>query len=576
VSPRITRRSPPGGEALPGTAHPVLERVYRARGIEDPTQLDTSLGRLLPFHSLSGIAEASAVLLQALQQRSRVLVVGDFDADGATASALCMLGLRALGFAELGFLVPNRFDFGYGLSPEIVAVAQEEAPDLLITVDNGISSVEGVRAARDAGMQVVVTDHHLPGAELPDASAIVNPNLPGCGFPSKSLAGVGVMFYVLAALRAELVARGHFANAQAAPNLAAYLDLVALGTVADVVPLDANNRILVEQGLRRIRAGRCRPGISALLEVARRDPRRAVASDLGFAAAPRLNAAGRLTDMSLGIECLLEEDPDLARDMAMELDALNRERRDIEAKMQREAAAVVEGLDLGEGALPYGLCVYRPDWHQGVVGIVAARIRERYHRPTIAFAHDSEQILKGSARSVPGLHIRDALDAVAVAHPGLILKFGGHAMAAGLSLRADALPRFQQAFDALLREWLDAGDLEGVLLSDGALDAADLQPDTALTLARALRAGGPWGQGFPEPVFDGRFKVLARKVVGERHLRLTLQPEQGGAPLPGIAFNCDEEGWPLRLDQVHLAFRLDVNEYRAVESAQIVVEAVDE
>ena len=569
MTARVLRRRQVASALNAPELHPVLQRVYGGRGVDNPLALDTSLSGLLPFQDLKGIDDAVAVLCGALVNDAHVLVIGDFDADGATASALAMLGLNALGFRSLGYLVPNRFEFGYGLTPEIVAVAKEHQPQVLITVDNGISSVEGVAAARAEGMQVVVTDHHLAGDVLPDASAIVNPNQPGCQFGSKSLAGVGVMFYVLAALRARLLQQDWFAaRGSKPPNLAQYLDLVALGTVADVVPLDRNNRILVEQGLRRIRAGACRAGITALLEVARRAPARTVASDLGFAAGPRLNAAGRLTDMSLGIECLLEDTADRAREMALELDALNRERRDIEAEMQREALAYVSSINAA--SLPHGLCVFEEHWHQGVVGIVAARVRERFHRPVIAFARDRDGSLKGSARSIAGLHIRDVLDAIASREPGLISRFGGHAMAAGLSIEADNLARFRSAFNALLAQQLDEDALTGVVVSDGTLAA----PDLDLPLARAIRSGGPWGQGFPEPIFDGEFEVVSRRVVGERHLKLTLRPVNDDTVLDGIAFNTADDDWPPAMTRVHIAYRLDVNEFRSLEKAQLVVEAL--
>jgi single-stranded-DNA-specific exonuclease len=568
MSRSIERRLSGADEpALSAALHPVLDRLYRTRGLRSVSELDTSLKALAPASSLRGIDDAVELLVQALSAQQRVLIVGDFDADGATATTLAVLGLRAMGFAEVDFLVPNRFEFGYGLTPEIVAVAAAQAPHLLITVDNGISSIDGVAAARAAGIQVLVTDHHLPARQLPDACAIVNPNQHGCQFPSKNLAGVGVMFYVLAALRSRLRADGHFERAaRPEPNVAQWLDLVALGTVADVVALDQNNRILVEQGLRRIRAGQCRPGISALLRAGRRDPRRCVASDLGFAAAPRLNAAGRLTDMRAGIECLLNDDAAECARLADQLDALNRERRDIEAAMQREALASMQGVLDGIDELPYGVCLFQEHWHQGVVGIVASRVRERVHRPVIAFARESAGRLKGSARSIPGLHIRDALDALATANPGLLLKFGGHAMAAGLSLADVDLPTFASAFDAQLRQLLAPGDLDDVLRTDGQLAEHEIDLD----LARVLRAGGPWGQAFPEPLFDGEFEVLSRRVVGERHLKLSLR--NAAAAIDAIAFNITDEDWPAGARNIRAAYRLDVNDYRSRESAQLIIE----
>ncbi len=569
MSRRIQRRVPVDGPRLGADLHPVLERVLRSRGVAAAGDLDMSLAGLAPYHDLAGLEPAVDLLRAAIDADRRVLVVGDFDADGATATALALLGLRALGLARVDYLVPNRFEYGYGLTPEIVAVARTREPDLLVTVDNGISSVDGVAAARAAGMQVLITDHHLPGARLPAADAIVNPNRPDCAFPSKCLAGVGVMFYLLAALRARLRDDGAFERAGIeAPNVARWLDLVALGTVADVVPLDRNNRILVEQGLRRIRAGRCRPGIAALLAAGRRDPRRCVAADLAFAAAPRLNAAGRLTDMSVGIECLLDEDPAGCARRAQALDALNRERREIESDMHDDAVAWLESAVADEADLPFGLCLFQEHWHQGVVGIVASRVKERVHRPVIAFAREDDETLKGSARSIPGLHVRDTLDAVAAHHPGLLLKFGGHAMAAGLSIRATDLERFRAAFDAELRRLLAGADLDDVLHTDGPLSPEELD----LPLARALRDAGPWGQAFPEPLFDGEFQVLSRRVVGERHLKLKLRSAEDAAPLDAIAFNVTDESWPSGAARIRAAYRLDVNEWQGTESAQLVVE----
>ena len=562
---RIEARPLPAQLPDLGNLPPLLTRLYAARGVRSAEELDKGLARLIPYQRLKGIEAAVELLVQALQRRSRILIVGDFDADGATASAVGVLGLRMLGAAHVDYLVPNRFEFGYGLTPEIVAVACERRPDLLITVDNGISSVEGVAAARAAGMQVLVTDHHLPGPELPAADAIVNPNQPGCEFPSKALAGVGVIFYVLLALRARLRELGWFA-ARAEPNLAELLDLVALGSVADVVPLDANNRILVSQGLARIRKGFARPGLKAVLEVAGKQAARISSSDLGFILGPRLNAAGRLDDMSLGIECLLCEDEALARDMAAQLDQLNQDRKAIEQGMQREALAQFKDLPLDD--MPFGLCLFEADWHQGVIGILASRLKERYHRPTIAFADAGEGVLKGSARSIPGLHIRDALDAVAARHPGLISKFGGHAMAAGLSLPQAHFGAFAAAFDAEVRRQLCAEDLTGRLLSDGQLGAEEFH----LELARALRHAGPWGQHFPEPLFHGVFQLVQQRLVGERHLKMTIKSECGSVQLDAIAFNVDRELWPNpQVRWAEFAYRLDLNEFRGQESVQLLV-----
>jgi len=563
---RIEARPLPTNLPDLGDLPPLLTRLYAARGVQSATELDKGLARLLPYQQLKGIAAAVDLLVVAMEQQQRILIVGDFDADGATASSVGLLGLRMLGAAHVDYLVPNRFEYGYGLTPEIVAVALQRQPDLLITVDNGISSVDGVAAANAAGLPVLVTDHHLPGAELPAAAAIVNPNQPGCTFPSKALAGVGVIFYVLLALRARLRELGWFTAQRPEPNLAELLDLVALGTVADVVPLDANNRILVHQGLARIRAGRARAGLKAVLEVAGREAQRISSTDLGFILGPRLNAAGRLDDMSLGIECLICEDPVLARDMASQLDQLNQDRKAIEQGMQREALARLKDLALDD--LPFGLCLFEPDWHQGVIGILAARLKERYHRPAIAFADAGGGLLKGSARSVEGLHIRDALDAVAAANPGLISKFGGHAMAAGLSLPQENFTAFAAAFAAEVSRQLCAEDLTGRLLSDGQLAAGEFN----LALAQALRQAGPWGQHFPEPLFEGRFEIIQQRLVGEKHLKLLLRTECATQTLDAIAFNIDRELWPNpNVKQVELAYKLDVNEFRGRESVQLLI-----
>ncbi|THG86118.1 single-stranded-DNA-specific exonuclease RecJ [Pseudomonas sp. A-1] len=568
---RIVPRSLPSVLPDLGDLPPLLTRLYAARGVQSAAELDKALARLIPYRELLGIDAAVELLVAALEQRQRIVIVGDFDADGATASSVGVLALRMLGAAHVDYLVPNRFEYGYGLTPEIVAVALEKRPELLITVDNGISSIDGVAAAKAAGLAVLVTDHHLPGHELPAADAIVNPNQPGCSFPSKALAGVGVIFYVLLALRARLRELDWFARAGIAePNLAELLDLVALGSVADVVPLDANNRILVHQGLARIRAGRARPGLRALLEVAGRDHRRITSTDLGFILGPRLNAAGRLDDMSLGIECLLCEDEALARDMAQQLDQLNHDRKAIEQGMQREALAQLKDLKVEE--LPFGLCLFDADWHQGVIGILASRLKERYHRPTIAFADAGDGVLKGSARSIPGFHIRDALDAVAARHPGLISKFGGHAMAAGLSLPQENFGAFAAAFDAEARRQLVEDDLAGRLLTDGSLSAEEF----CLDLAQQLRHAGPWGQHFPEPLFHGVFEIVQQRIVGERHLKLVLKSECGRAQLDAIAFNIDRELWPNpNVRWAEVAYKLDVNEYRGQESVQLLVAHIE-
>lgn len=566
---RIESRPLP--ETLPflGEMPTLLTRLYAARGVQSQAELDKSLARLIPYQQLKGIDAAVDLLVVALEQRQRILIVGDFDADGATASTVGMLGLRLLGAAHVDYLVPNRFEYGYGLTPEIVEVALTRKPQLLITVDNGISSVEGVAAAKKAGLSVLVTDHHLPGNELPAADAIVNPNQPGCEFPSKALAGVGVIFYVLIALRARLNSLGWYQNSKA-PNIAELLDLVALGSVADVVPLDANNRILVHQGLERIRAGRARPGLKAILEVAKRDHSRITSTDLGFILGPRLNAAGRLDDMSLGIECLLTDDANAAREMAVQLDEMNQDRKSIEQGMQREALAQLKELPVD--SLPFGLCLFDPEWHQGVIGILASRLKERYFRPTFAFADAGDGLLKGSGRSVPGFHIRDALSVVAAQHPDLIAKYGGHAMAAGLTLPAANFEVFSKAFDEEVRRQLCEEDLTGRLLSDGSLAVEEFH----LELARALRNAGPWGQHFPEPLFHGVFQLVEQRVVGERHLKVVLKTECGSVKLDGIAFGIDREVWPNpTIRWVELAYKLDLNEFRGNETVQLMIAHIE-
>ena len=549
--------------------HPVLQRIYAGRGIVHPAQLGLALQKLLPVSSLDAV-DAAAELLDTHRQRGGlVLVIGDFDADGATSTAVIVRALRAWGFPQVDFLVPNRFKFGYGLTPEIVALAQQREPALIVTVDNGISSNAGVAAARAAGIDVLITDHHLPGALLPQANVIVNPNVTGSTFPSRALAGVGVAFYCLVALRRRLEQSGCLPAA--AMPVADLLDLVALGTVADVAPFDANNRILVAQGLLRIRAGRCVPGITALLEIARRDRGSLVAGDLGFAVAPRLNAAGRLTDMSIGIRCLLADDPAEARALALELDALNTERRSIEARMQAEARAAVRSLrDHGSGVQRAGVCLFDPGWHQGVVGLVASRVKERLRRPVIAFAPAEDSTLRGSARSIPGVHIRDVLDAIAARDGALIHRFGGHAMAAGLTLPMSSLDPFARAFDAECARALQQRGSPDVILTDGELS----DPEIALPTAQALREGGPWGPGFPEPLFDGLFRIESARVVGERHLKLRLAAPEGRGQFDAIAFNHVDVAEPLELPAgvVRLVYRLDSNEYMGERRLQFIVE----
>lgn len=546
---------------------PLLQRLYALRGVRTAQELELGLERLIPIGRLDGVGAAVELLLHHYEQRSRILIIGDFDTDGATSTALTVRQLQRLGFAGVRFMVPNRFQFGYGLTPEIVRHAAALAPGLIVTVDNGIASHAGVTEANARGIQVLVTDHHLAGATLPEAAAIVNPNAPGNRFPSKSLAGVGVAFYVMAALTREMQARG-LAKGEAA-SVAQWLDLVALGTVADVVPLDNNNRILVQQGLRRIRAGRCVPGVRALLEAAGKRLENCTAADLGFQVGPRLNAAGRLDDMALGIQCLLSEDLAAARLMAAQLTQLNHERRDIEQQMQQEALAAVEHMQLDAQKLPLGLCLYEETWHQGVVGLVASRVKERVHRPVIAMARADEVTLKGSARSVSGVHIRDVLDAVATRHPGLIDKFGGHAMAAGLSIAMENLAAFRRAFDEEVCRWMTQDDAIGVVYTDG-----ELRPEEcSLEIARQLRQAGPWGQGFPEPLFDGRFRVLETRVLGERHLKLKVQA--GGGICEAIAFRYFDHDDAVEVrpeSELELAYRLDINEYQGTERLQLIVE----
>lgn len=568
---RIERLSP---AALPADLHPVVRRVLSRRDLHSAAQLNYELDQLIPWSTLQHIEQAAALLADAVQAGQHILIAGDFDTDGASSCALSVLALRALGAAQVSYLVPDRFRFGYGLTPEIVDVAAKSAPDIIVTVDNGISSVEGVARAKELGIPVIITDHHLAGKELPDAAVIVNPNAPGDSCPSKALCGCTVVFYVLLALRAKLQQQGWFEQAGiASPNMARYLDLVALATVADVVPLDYNNRILVAAGLERIRAGRCRPGIIALLELGNRQLHNITASDLGFCVGPRLNAAGRLDDMSLGIECLLAEDRATALRYARALDEFNRERREIEQSMKDAAVAELDSLNLAEDELPAGLCVFDESWHEGVIGLLAARIKDRYHRPTVALAANENNpgLVKGSARSIPGVHIRDLLDELATQHPGLLDKFGGHAMAAGLSLSLDKLADFQAAFAKVAANRVSEEQLEAEIFTDGELTAAELN----LEAADALATAGPWGQQFPEPLFDGCFTVQSRRIVGEYHLKLQLLPEsveQRVAPLEAIAFHFDPDYLPNVHERVQLVYKLQVNEYMGRRTAQLAVQ----
>ncbi|EHD23093.1 single-stranded-DNA-specific exonuclease RecJ [Brenneria sp. EniD312] len=567
---QLRRRPLAEDSDLPATLSPLLRRLYAQRGVRGAQELERSLRGLLDYRLLNGIDEAVDFLRRALADRRCMVIVGDFDADGATSTALTVLALRGMGGVNVKYLVPNRFEDGYGLSPEVVAQAAELGAEVIVTVDNGISSHAGVEEAHRRGIAVLVTDHHLPGETLPAADAMINPNLRDCAFPSKALAGVGVAFYLMMALCVRLRESGWFTEqGLAEPKLAELLDLVALGTVADVVPLDANNRILVAQGLSRIRAGRCRPGIRALLEVANREAGQLVAGDLGFALGPRLNAAGRLDDMSVGVALLLSDDIVQARMLASDLDALNQTRREIEQGMQVEALRLCETLEQSRDALPYGLAMYHPEWHQGVVGILASRIKDRFHRPVIAFAPAGDGMLKGSGRSIAGLHLRDALERLDTRYPGMMDKFGGHAMAAGLTLQETQFEPFRQRFGELVGEWLDASQLEGVVWSDGELAL----PELCLSTAEMLRDAGPWGQAFPEPTFDGRFRILQQRLVGERHLKVMVEPLNGGPLLDGIAFNIDTSIWPdSSVREAELAYKLDVNEFRGKRSVQLLIQ----
>ena len=560
------------GASLSSDLHPVIDRIYRGRNIANLDDLENGLKGLTHFNVLKGMPQAAQILANAVVQNKRIIIVGDFDADGATSTSVCILALRAMGYQNVDFLVPNRFDFGYGLSVPIVDEAAKQRAEVIVTVDNGISCIDGVTHAKSLGMQVVVTDHHLPGDVLPPADAIVNPNQPGCEFPSKNLAGVGVAFYIMLALKAELQQQGHFERAGLAPpNLASLLDIVAVGTVADVVVLDKNNRILVHQGLQRIRAGKCRPGIKALVEVANRDCAHLTSTDLGFVVGPRLNAAGRLDDMSQGIACLLEDETIQARMIAAELDALNKERREIETGMKAQAETVLEQMALDEGDMPSALVVYREDFHQGVIGIVAGRLKEKYLKPVIAFAHQDDIVIKGSARSIPGVHIRDVLDEVNTRYPGVIEKFGGHAMAAGLSLPVAKLSDFERAFVDVARTHMEKLDGNHALLSDGGLSSEEL----CLPFAHLLRQAGPFGQGFESPLFDGEFTLLDQRLVGQKHLKMVLKGD-GANEVDAIAFNVDLKAWPnAMVKRVHIAYRLDINVFRGQETVQLIIEQIE-
>ncbi|AZL83989.1 MULTISPECIES: single-stranded-DNA-specific exonuclease RecJ [Aliivibrio] len=574
----VKRRIIPVIPNFPSSIPSILQRIYATRGITSNNQLERGAKHLLSFQSMHGIEKAVDILVEAIAKQTRIIVVGDFDVDGATSSALSVMAFRMMGSNNVDYLVPNRFEDGYGLSPDVVDQAKAMGAEIIMTVDNGVSSIDGVAAAKAYGMQVVVTDHHLPGSSLPIADSIVNPNLEECAFPSKSLAGVGVAFYLMLAIRARLRENNWFETQNIPiPNLADLLDLVALGTVADLVALDENNRILVHQGIQRIRAGKCRPGIQALIEVANKVPSRINASDFGFALGPRINAAGRLDDMSFGVELLMSNNIHAARRMASELDALNQTRKEIEQGMKEEAMAICERLEFGaQSELPFGLVLFQRDWHQGVIGILASRLKEKYHRPVIAFADGGDGLIKGSCRSISGFHMRDALDLIDTRNPGLILKFGGHAMAAGLSIKEVDYKRFSQAFDDVVRESVEEEALTGVVLSDGEL----MPEEFTLGTAEILRAGGPWGQAFPEPIFDGEFKVLNQRLVGEKHLKLMLEPIHKDFPtnkmIDAIAFNIDVRRWPdASVQKVKLAYRLDINEFRGNQTLQLMVDYIE-
>ena len=570
---KIIHRKVPNNIDLPDLIHPVLKRVYASRSIKSSKDLDYSLGSLIPFKQLSGIDDAVILLEEMLEQKKRILIVADFDADGATSCALAIRGLTAMGARDVIYVVPNRFEHGYGLSPEIVDIALDYDPDLIITVDNGISSIYGVEHAKKNGVKVLITDHHLPGRELPNADVIINPQLVDDRFPSKNLAGVGVIFYILLALRAKLKEKDWFENNNINyPNLANFLDLVALGTIADLVPLDKNNRTMVAHGLKLIRNNKSKPGINALLIQAGRQLSKLTSSDLSFVVAPRLNAAGRLTDMSLGIECLLADDEDSAIEIAQKLNRLNIERRKIQDDMQEEALAELEKyLQSTSGEIPRSICIYNKDWHQGVVGILASKIKEKFNRPVIVFAKENDDTLKGSARSISELHIKDVLDEIAKLHPELILTFGGHAMAAGLTIKKSHYENFSEIFDKVVSQCISSDKLEDEYLTDGELSAEDF----TLPLALAIQDAGPWGQSFPEPTFAGQFKILDKRVVGENHLKLKLQSRDNSATLDAIAFNMTDTNWPPETEQIVSTYRLGINDFQGNSQVQLFLEHIE-
>ena len=572
LNKKIINRDVPDGINLPDSIHPVLKRIYASRNIKSSEDLDYSLGSLIPYEELGGIDDAVILLQEMITQKKRILIVADFDADGATSCALAIRGLTAMGAEDVIYVVPNRFEHGYGLSPKIVDVALDHDPDLIVTVDNGISSISGVEHAKKNGIKVLITDHHLPGDKLPSADVIVNPQLKENKFPSKNLAGVGVIFYILLALRAKLKAEDWFDEKKIKyPNLANLLDLVALGTISDLVPLDKNNRTMVAHGLKLMRKNKSKAGILAILNQSGRQLSTLTSGDLSFAIAPRLNAAGRLTDMSLGIECLLTDDKENATEMAKKLNQLNIERRQIQDNMEEQAFTEFEKyLQDTSKKIPHGICIYNQNWHQGVVGILAAKIKEKFNRPVVVFAQECQGILKGSARSITELHIKDVFDEIARLYPELILTFGGHAMAAGLTIEESQFDRFSDVFNKVVDRYISSDSLEDQCLTDGELSGDDF----SLPLALAIQNAGPWGQSFPEPIFVGQFKILDKRVVGESHLKLKLQSRNNNT-LDAIAFNMTDDDWPSKLEQITSTYRLGINNYRGHSQIQLFIEHIE-
>jgi len=572
LNKKIINRDVPDGINLPDSIHPVLKRIYASRNIKSSEDLDYSLGSLIPYEELSGIDDAVILLQEMITQKKRILIVADFDADGATSCALAIRGLTAMGAEDVIYVVPNRFEHGYGLSPKIVDVALDHDPDLIVTVDNGISSISGVEHAKKNGIKVLITDHHLPGDKLPSADVIINPQLKENKFPSKNLAGVGVIFYILLALRAKLKAENWFDEKNIKyPNLANLLDLVALGTISDLVPLDKNNRTMVAHGLKLMRKNKSKAGILAILNQSGRQLSTLTSGDLSFAIAPRLNAAGRLTDMSLGIECLLTDDKENATEMAKKLNQLNIERRQIQNNMEEQALTEFEKyLQDTSKKMPHGICIYNQNWHQGVVGVLAAKIKEKFNRPVIVFAQECQGILKGSARSITELHIKDVFDEIARLYPELILTFGGHAMAAGLTIEESQFDRFSDVFNKVVNQYISSDSLEDQCLTDGELSGDDF----SLPLALAIQNAGPWGQSFPEPIFVGQFKILDKRVVGESHLKLKLQSRNNNT-LDAIAFNMTGDDWPSKLEQIISTYRLGINNYRGHSQVQLFIEHIE-